>query len=159
MDFGEYNVYEFLWEGSSTTIVRQFLIKFQDPSLDLLGDFLTFFSMHIDKCITKIKEIIVHIDDREWFNTNFWVFDDSIPEETGFLFGEVAVVYNPEYYTHAFFQLNNKTIVLFQPFDKNLKPLFYSIFEFLKILEWWKNIVKKIEEGEIKVDLISQLKK
>jgi hypothetical protein len=158
MDFGEYNIHEFLWEGVLSQIIREYVIVFQDPSLDLLGRFLTFCSRESTSCINEIKDIILHIDDREWLNKNFWFFDDSTPEETGYLFGEVAVVSNSEYRTHAFYQLASKKIVLLIPNDKSLKPIFFSIFEFLEILEWWKNIITKIEEGEIKVDLISQLK-
>jgi hypothetical protein len=123
-----------------------------------IREVLTFCSRESTSCINEIKDIILHIDDREWLNKKFWIFDDSTPEETGYLFGEVAVVSNSEYRTHAFYQLASKKIVLLIPNDKSLKPIFFSIFEFLEILEWWKNIITKIEEGEIKVDLISQLK-
>jgi hypothetical protein len=159
MDFGEYNIHELLWEGNGNRIIREYVIVFQDPSLDLLGKFLTFCSIKTVNCIDKIKDIILHIDDREWLNKKFWVFDDSTPEETGHFFGEIAVVSNSEYRTHALYQLASKKVILFIPDDKSLKSIFFNIFEFLEILEWWKNIVTKIEEGEIKVDLISQLKK
>jgi hypothetical protein len=80
MDFGEYNIHELLWEGNENRIIREYVIVFQDSSLDLLGRFLTFCSIKTVKCIDKIKDIILHIDDREWLNKNFWIFDDNTPE-------------------------------------------------------------------------------
>jgi hypothetical protein len=157
MDLGKFKIHRLLWEVSTHRVIQEFVIVFQDDSLNLLGKFLTLVSPNLDDLISKIKEVFNQREVRDWFENSYWVFNDAEFDGTGHKFGEMAVLVNIEFRPHAYYQIDEQNIVLVDRENLSIVPIFFPITEFIDILEWWRSQINLINTGQIQLETVSEL--
>jgi hypothetical protein len=74
---------------------------------------------------------------------------------TGFNLGRIASIYAPEYSPRILYNHESKKIYLISVFDTFAFPLTsFGVTEFLKLLDEWKEIIVKLETGELKLNAV-----
>ena len=71
-------------------------------------------------------------------DSKFYSFvDDDTSEGTGFKFGEVTVVCNPEYYPNVLYKKSSCEIIILPVNEGKEQPFLIKISKFLVVASWW----------------------
>lgn len=134
--------------------VEFLVIDFEKKSLFILGRLLSLYGRNryfFDSIFEDLIFLKKNESNLQALNNRFWVFDDGKKEDedTGLDLGLIAIIANPEYDPHIYYQINCKKIFLLDESNINSQSMTITLEKFIHFFNWWKDCLDKFSDSNI----------